>query len=59
MVSYAALAGWVTHPPDLLSRGLRDAYRHGLAVALPVHEHVFGYAMVSEQEEVPASTTHG
>ena len=53
-LTYAALAGWVTHPPDLLSRGLRDAYRHGLAVAVPVHEHVLGYTMVSEEEEVPA-----
>jgi len=35
-VEYAALCGWTTHDPDLLTTGIRDAYRAGLGVAVPV-----------------------
>jgi hypothetical protein len=42
----AARNGWVQTAPDLLTAGLRDAYTHGLAVALPVAKNTLGYAMV-------------
>jgi len=35
-VEYAALCGWIAHDPDLLTSGIRDAYRNGLAVAVAV-----------------------
>ena len=33
---YAALNGWINFDPDLFTAGIRDAYRHGLGVAVPV-----------------------
>jgi len=42
---YAALRGWTQHDPLLLTAGLRDAYEHGLAVALPVDKNTLGWAM--------------
>ena len=44
-VLYAALNGWIDGPADLLTVGIRDAYRHGLAVALPVADGILGWAM--------------
>lgn len=44
-VFYVAHKGWIAHPPDLLTRGLRDAYRHGLALALPTGPDTLGWAM--------------
>jgi len=44
-VQYAALQGFVDSPPDLLTVGLRDAYRNGLAIAVPVEDGVLGWAM--------------
>jgi hypothetical protein len=44
-VRFAALNGWIDHAPDFLSVGIRDAYAHGLAVAVPVAENVLGWAM--------------
>jgi hypothetical protein len=43
---YAALMGWVDHPPDLLTTGIIDAYRHGLATALPTAPETLGWASV-------------
>ena len=47
-VEYAALAGWTDHDPLLLTTGLRDAYAHGLAVALPTGPEELGWAMEGE-----------
>lgn len=44
-VTYAALKGWINHPPELLTTGLRDAYQSGLAVALPTGPQELGYVM--------------
>ena len=49
-VQYASLMGWVSVPRDLLTRGIRNAYRNGLDVALPTGPDELGYAMI---EEVP------
>jgi hypothetical protein len=45
-VQFAALAGWTDHNPMLLTTGLRDAFDHGLAVAVPVGPDTLGWAMV-------------
>ena len=42
-VEYAALAGWTQHDPLMLTTGLRDAYAHGLTVAVPVDKNVLGW----------------
>mgnify|MGYP001603662916 CR=1 FL=1 len=41
----AAKRGWTTQRPDLLTIGLRDAYEHGLGIALPTEPGVLGWAM--------------
>jgi hypothetical protein len=44
-VQYAALNKWTAHDdPMLLTAGLRDAYRNGLGVALPVGPRTLGWA---------------
>jgi hypothetical protein len=45
MVQYAALNGWVDYDPLLLTTGLRDAYRAGLAIAVPTGPDTLGWAM--------------
>jgi hypothetical protein len=45
-VYYASRRGWVDFPENILSRGLRDAYLHGLAVAIPTGPNELGWAMV-------------
>ena len=47
-VQYASLMGWVSVPRDLLTQGIRDAYRNGLDAALPTGPDELGYAMVEE-----------
>ena len=44
-VFYASLMGWVEHPADLLTVGLRDAYEYGLGIALPTGPSELGWAM--------------
>jgi hypothetical protein len=45
-VQYATLNKWTAHDdPMLLTAGLRDAYRHGLGVALPVGPRTLGWAI--------------
>ncbi len=44
-VEFAALSGWVNYPADLLSAGLRAAYRSGLAVAFPAGPGELGWMM--------------
>jgi len=46
LVQYAARNNWISHRPDLLTVGLRSAYRHGLAIALPVGADTLGWAMI-------------
>ena len=41
---FAALNGWVTGSPDKYD-GLRDAYLHGLAIALPTGPDELGYSL--------------
>lgn len=45
IVEYTALRGWVDRDPLLLTTGIRDAYRCGLGVAVPVAEGTLGWAM--------------
>ena len=49
-VKYTSLQGWVKYPPDLLTIGLRDAYRHGLDLAIPTSSLELGWTPI---EEVP------
>jgi len=45
MVYAASKRGWIDQDPMLLTTGIRDAYRHGLAVAVPVGQKTLGWAM--------------
>ena len=42
---FAAKKGWIHTPPDLLTIGLREAYQHGLAIALPTGPNELGWTM--------------
>jgi len=42
---YAALKGWVDAPAEQYTVGIRDAYDHGLGIAVPVAPGVLGWAM--------------
>ncbi len=44
-VGFAARQGWIKHPADLLTVGLRDAYAFGLGIALPTGPNELGWAM--------------
>lgn len=46
VVTYASLMSWVPRAPDRLTRGLREAYAGGLALAIPVAPGILGYALV-------------
>lgn len=46
--TYASLSSWVDRPADLLTAGLREAYRSGLGVALPTGPSEMGWAMDEE-----------
>lgn len=43
------------HAPDLLTRGIRDAYRAGLGIALPVAPETLGWAMADTAFETKGS----
>lgn len=45
VVWYASQRGWVKHRKDLISRGLREAYRHGLEIAVPTGPRELGWEM--------------
>ena len=45
MVFYARLMKWQMGEPDQYTVGIREAYRHGLAVAIPVGPTTLGWAM--------------
>jgi len=47
-VRYAALQGWTATRLDLLTTGIRDAYRNGLAVAVPTGVNELVWAMVGD-----------
>jgi len=55
-VCFAALAGWTKHDPMLLTTGIRDAYAHGLEVAIPTGNGELGWAPVESAQE---EETHG
>ena len=40
--------GWVDGDPLALTTGIREAYRNGLAIAVPVDSGVVGWAMVDD-----------
>jgi len=46
VVSYAARSGWIDASADALSAGIRDAYQHGLDIAVPLAGGVLGYTLV-------------
>lgn len=45
-VYYTSRQKWITHPPDLLTVGLREAYEHGLGIAIPTDKNTLGWSMV-------------
>ena len=45
LVFFASRQGWIDAAPDALTIGLRDAYRSGLAIALPTGPNELGWAM--------------
>lgn len=45
LVFYVAKKGWIDHASDLLTVGIRDAYQHGLEIALPVGNDTLGWSM--------------
>jgi hypothetical protein len=45
IVLYTSRIGWSTRPHDLLTVGIRDAYRCGLEIALPTGPTELGWAM--------------
>ncbi len=47
IVEFAARSKWTNHDPDLLTLGLREAYRHGLEIAIPTGPSELGWAMVT------------
>lgn len=49
-VEYAALQKWTDRDPLLLTAGLRDAYRNGLAIAVPVAKDTLGWAMTAGKD---------
>jgi hypothetical protein len=50
MVSFAARSGWISYHHEHLAVGIRDAYRNGLAIALPVGKNELGWAMEPETD---------
>lgn len=48
VVEYAARRGWVSVAQDMLTVGLREAYRHGLAIAIPTGPGELGWSMVED-----------
>lgn len=44
-VNYASLDKWITYPHDLLTTGIRDAFLHGLEIAIPVSDKTLGFAI--------------
>ena len=45
VVTYSGLMGWISATPEILTTGLRDAYRSGLAIAVPTEPNELGWAM--------------
>jgi hypothetical protein len=45
MVFYASRRGWVKVDPNILTVGIRDAYRNGLAIAIPTGPGELGWAV--------------
>jgi hypothetical protein len=45
VVDFAARQKWISHPADLLTVGIRDAYSRGLEIAIPTEPDVLGWAM--------------
>ncbi len=45
VVMYAGLMGWIEGAPEKLTVGLRDAYAHGLSIAMPTGPNELGWAM--------------
>jgi hypothetical protein len=48
---FASYQKWIPQPPDLLTVGLRDAYRYGLEIAVPTARQVLGWAMADRRGE--------
>jgi hypothetical protein len=44
-LTYASANAWVKHPANLLTVGIRDAYRSGLEIAVPTGPDELGWAM--------------
>jgi hypothetical protein len=44
-MQFTARSGWISHHHDLLTTGIRDAYQHGLGIAVPTGENELGWAM--------------
>jgi hypothetical protein len=44
-VQFAVRSAWISRPNDVLTVGIRDAYYHGLGIALPTGPNELGWAM--------------
>ena len=44
-VNFASFNKWITHPVDLLTAGIRDAYLNGLEIALPTDKDTLGFSI--------------
>lgn len=58
-VQYASRMGWIEQPADLLTLGIRDAYEHGLAIALPTGPTELGWAMEEDDDGVELTRFRG
>ena len=45
IMDFFAHRGWIDYPTDLLTVGIREAYRHGLSIAIPTGPDEIGWEM--------------
>jgi len=58
-VEYAAYNRWVEYPTDLLSRGLREAFAHGLKIAIPTRGKTLGWSIVENSNRLGRRAHNG
>jgi len=47
-VYFASISKWINYPPDLLTKGIRDAHKNGLWLAIPTGPKELGFVMVKK-----------
>jgi hypothetical protein len=48
MVQFSARSGWIIHPFECLTVGIRDAYLNGLQIAIPTSKHELGIVIAKD-----------